>query len=181
MTAVDIVRHRWPTWAGIALAVLIGLGLSEGDDLAAALPASAIIYLGAAALGKPSAAWPIALGALLAIVVPDTLGASDTAIVIVLLGLAVPLLAYGLLSGAPRANDGLLRQSIAMAGFGAAAAIALGIGEDAGAYLVAAGLLGHAAWDTYHHRANRTVVRPFAELCFVLDALLAIAVVVATV
>jgi hypothetical protein len=177
---LDILRHRWPTWVGIALAVLIGLGLSEGDDLATALPASAIIYLGAAALGRPSAAWPFALGALLAIVIPDALGASDTAIVIVLLGLAVPLLAYGLLSGATRANGGLLRQSIAMVGFGAAAAIALGTGEDAGAYLVAAGLLGHAAWDTYHHRANKTVVRPFAELCFVLDALLALAVVIAT-
>jgi len=47
-------------------------------------------------------------------------------------------------------------------------------------YLVAAGLLGHAAWDFYHHRTNRVVSRSLAEFCLVLDTLLAIAVLVVT-
>jgi hypothetical protein len=64
-----------------------------------------------------------------------------------------------------------------MAGVGAAAAIALILSRDAGSYLVAAGLLGHAAWDVYHHRVNRVVVRSMAEFCCVLDTLLAVAIV----
>jgi hypothetical protein len=42
-------------------------------------------------------------------------------------------------------------------------------------------LIGHAAWDAYHHRANKVVVRSFAELCFVLDTLVAVVIVIATV
>ena len=98
-----------------------------------------------------------------------------------LLALAAFLSGYGLLRGATHPAGGLPLQSIAMAGFGAAAAIALYANEVAGAYLVAAGLLGHAAWDAYHHRANKVVVRSMAEFCFVLDTLLAVAIVTATV
>ena len=47
--------------------------------------------------------------------------------------------------------------------------------------LVAAGLLGHAAWDAYHHRVNRVVVRSMAEFCLVLDTALAVAIVIVTV
>jgi hypothetical protein len=174
------ILRRWPTWAGIGLAVLIGLGLSEGDDLAPALTAMALIYVGAAALRTPSAVWPVFFGAVVVLVVTNAFGASDTAIVMILIGLAVLLFSYGLLSGATGANDGLLRQAIAMVGFGTVAAIALGAGGDVGAYLVAAGVLGHAAWDAYHYRANKTVARPYAEACFVADALLAIAIVIVT-
>jgi hypothetical protein len=46
---------------------------------------------------------------------------------------------------------------------------------------VAAGLLGHAAWDLYHHRVNRVVTRSFAEFCLVLDTALAVAIVIVTV
>ena len=46
---------------------------------------------------------------------------------------------------------------------------------------MAAGLLGHAAWDAYHHRVNRVVVHSFAEFCLVLDIALAAAIVLVTV
>jgi hypothetical protein len=46
--------------------------------------------------------------------------------------------------------------------------------------VVAAGLLGHAAWDVHHHRTGRVVARSLAEFCVVLDTLLAAAIVVAT-
>jgi len=62
------------------------------------------------------------------------------------------------------------------AGFGVAGA-ALVVDPQLGAYLVAAGLLGHAAWDVDHHRANRVVVRSLAEFCLVLDTPLAVAMV----
>ncbi|RIQ13601.1 hypothetical protein [Jiangella rhizosphaerae] len=43
---------------------------------------------------------------------------------------------------------------------------------------LAAGLLGHAAWDVWHHRTNRVVTRSLAEFCVVLDTLLAAAMIV---
>ena len=46
---------------------------------------------------------------------------------------------------------------------------------------MAAGLLGHAAWDAYHHRTNRVVVRSLAGFCLVLDTALAVAIVSVTV
>lgn len=53
---------------------------------------------------------------------------------------------------------------------------------ELGADLVAAGLLGHAAWDVYHHRTNRVVVRSLAEFCrLALDTALAVAIVIVTV
>jgi hypothetical protein len=176
---VQVILRRWPTLVAIGFVVWTALDLSEGVDLAPVVAAAAIVYLGAAALRRPSAAWPGFLAALLIVVVAEELGSADAA-TWVLLGLAVPLLAYGLLSGATRGNDGL-RQAIAMVGFGAAVAIALGASNAVGAYLVAAALLAHAAWDVYHYRVNRVVVRSLAEFCFVLDTLLAVAIVIVTV
>jgi hypothetical protein len=65
-----------------------------------------------------------------------------------------------------------------MVAVGVIAAIAVIVGGNVGAYLVAAGLLAHAAWDAYHHRVNKVVARSMAEFCGVLDALLAVAIVI---
>ena len=90
------------------------------------------------------------------------------------------LAAYGVARGALRPAEGLPRQALAMLVVGAAAAVTVLAGGALGGYLVAAGLLADAAWDVYHHRVNRVVVRSMAEFCFVLDTLLAVAVIVAT-
>jgi hypothetical protein len=169
----------WPTLAGVGLAVFIALGTSSGRELASILAASGFVYLGAAALRKPSAAWPLFFGAFVVIAVNRTgLSAIDATWVFLLL--AVLLAAYGLSRGAVLPIAGLPLQTIAMAGFGAVAAAALNTSGDAAAYLVAVGLLGHAAWDVYHYWTNRVVVRSMAEFCAVLDTMLAIAIVVAT-
>jgi hypothetical protein len=47
--------------------------------------------------------------------------------------------------------------------------------------VVAVGLLGHTAWDVYHHWVNKVVVRSMAEFCGALDTLLAVALVMAAV
>jgi hypothetical protein len=78
----------------------------------------------------------------------------------------------------PRPAGSLPLQTIAMIVFGGAAAVALLINQVVGAYMVAAGLLAHSGWDAYHHWTNRVVSRSLAEFCFVLDALLALAIVV---
>jgi hypothetical protein len=167
------VRRWWPAAAGAAMAGFAGLDIAEdgGVGLAPVLAASAVIYLGAAALGRPRASWPLFFGSFV------VLALADDAATWVLFGGGALLAGYGLLRGTAR---GVPLQAVAMAGFGGAAALALAVSPDVGAYLVAAGLLGHAAWDVHHHRTGRVVARSLAEFCVVLDTLLAVAIVVAT-
>jgi hypothetical protein len=58
-----------------------------------------------------------------------------------------------------------------MLGFGAIALSAIFVDTDLGGYLVAAGLIGHAAWDAVHYVRNSVVARSYAEYCAVLDLL----------
>jgi hypothetical protein len=169
------LRRWWPAAAGVVTAGLAGLDVADGGvQLAPVLAASAVIYLGAAALGRPGASWPLFFATFVVLAVA---GANATW---VLLGAAALLALYGVFRGATRPVSGLPLQALAMAGFGGAAAVALGAHPDLGAYVVAAGLLGHAAWDVHHHRTGRVVARSLAEFCVVLDTLLAGAIVVAT-
>jgi len=176
-TLMTRLRRRWPTLAGVALAGLVGYDLAGGADLAPVLVASGLIYLGAAALGRPAAAWPLFFGTFVVMTIANVLGGPDPTWI--LIGLAVLLAGYGVVRGAGRRPDDM-RQAVAMVVVGAAAIVALVAGGTLGSYLVAAGLLAHAAWDAYHHRVNRVVVRSMAEFCMVLDTLLAVAVIVAT-
>ena len=174
------LRHRWPAIAAVALAGMTLYGLASGVDLAPILAASGLVYLGAAALRKPMAAWWVFLGTFVVVGAGKAIGESALATWLIL-GLAGAFALFGVVRGVLRPAYGLPLQSLAMLAFGAVAAVALAVDESAGAYLVAAGLLGHAAWDVYHHRVGRVVVRSFAEFCFVLDTLLAAVIVVITV
>jgi hypothetical protein len=178
--------------AGLSAAgALDGYGRASGDSgparghlrracgcLAAVLAASGLVYLGAAALRKPSAAWPLFFGTFL-FITATRIGLTTIDATWLFLAFGALFIGYGLLHGAAQPIEGLPLQTLAMAVFGTAAAVALLVGEAAGAYLVAAGLLGHAAWDIHHHRVNRVVVRSMAEFCCVLDTLLAVAIVIA--
>jgi hypothetical protein len=175
-----IVRRRWPTLAGLGFAALVAFDLMSGVDLAPVLAASAAVYLGAAALQRPAAAWPLFFATGAVITVARLLDDRFDPTWAILAG-SVALLIYGLARGATRPGYGLPLQTVGLAGFGAAAAAALLVTPELGAYLVAAGLLGHAAWDAYHHRTNRVVVRSLAEFCLVLDTALAVAIVIVTV
>jgi hypothetical protein len=170
----------WPTAAGIGLAGFIALDTSSGRELAPILAASGLVYLGAAALRKPSAAWPLFFGTFV-VITATKIGVAPFDATWVFLGLAALFVGYGLRHGAAHPIDGLPLQAIAMVGCGTAAAIALIVTGDVGAYVVAVGLLGHTAWDVYHHWVNKVVVRSMAEFCGVLDTLLAVALVMAAV
>jgi hypothetical protein len=149
----------WPTLTGTGLAGFIAFDMSNGSKLAAVLAASGLVYLGAAALRKPSAAWPLFFGTFL-FITATRIGLTTIDATWLFLAFGALFIGYGLLHGAAQPIEGLPLQTLAMAVFGTAAAVALLVGEAAGAYLVAAGLLGHAAWDIYHHRVNRGC-RPF--------------------
>ncbi|QYN37464.1 hypothetical protein K1T35_09585 [Pseudonocardia sp. DSM 110487] len=171
------VRRRWPALAGIAFAVLVSIGMANGVEQAPVLAAAATVYIGCAGLRKPGAAWPIFLGSVVVITVLKLLDFDPTLIV---LGCGAALGVYGLLRGFVRPGYGLPLQSVALLGFGLVAAIALFVDTDLGAYLVAAGLLAHSAWDLYHYRTNRVVTRSLAEFCLLLDASVAVLIVVMT-
>jgi hypothetical protein len=169
----------WPTLVGIAFAAFVSYGLSNGVDLAPVLAASGFVYLGAAALQMRTAAWPLFLVTFVVIgLVSSGVASFNPTWAIIVLGVLLAI--YGLLRGAWRDRAGLPLQSIAMIGFGGAAALAQLIDPKLGAYLVALGLLAHAAWDAYHHRTGKVVVHSMAEFCFVLDVLVAIAIIVVT-
>ena len=176
----SLLRRRWPTLAGLGFAALVAFDLASGVELAPVLAASAAVYLGAAALRRPVAAWPLFF-AITAIITAARLLSDRFEPTWVILASAAALGIYGLLRGAARPGYGLPLQTLALLGFGAAASAALMVNPDLGAYLVASGLLGHAAWDAHHHRTNRVVVRFFAEFCLVLDTALAAAIVTVTV
>lgn len=175
----SLVRRRWPTLAGLGFAALIAVDLVSGVELAPILAASAAVYLGAAALQRPAAAWPLFFATAVVITVAR-LADDRFEPTWVILASAAALLIYGLLRGAGHPGYGLPLQTVALLGFGAPAAAALMMTPELGAYLVAAGLLGHAAWDVYHHRVNRVVVRSLAEFCLALDTALVAAIVIVT-
>ena len=173
------LRRRWATLVGIGFAALVAADLTRGVDLAPVLAASAAIYLGAAALRRHAAAWPLFFATVVVIVLVRVLDDRADATWAVL-GFGALLAVYGLLRGAARPTHGLPLQGLALLGFGAAAAVAPSVAPDVGGYLVAVGLLGHAVWDLHHHRTRRVVSRSFAEFCLVLDTLLVVAIVLVT-
>jgi hypothetical protein len=175
----SLVRRRWPTLAGLGFAALIAFDLMSGVELAPVLAASAAVYLGAAALQRPATAWPLFFATVAVITIARLLEDGFEPTWVILAG-AVALLIYGLRGGAGRPGHGLPLQTVALVGFGAAAGAALMITPELGAYLVAAGLLGHAAWDVHHYRTNRVVVRSLAEFCMALDTALAVRIVIVT-
>lgn len=173
----------WPAAAGIAFAAFVAIdlfgGQEQGSDLAPIVTASGLVYLAAAALGKPSASWLVFFMSI-AVITAAKVGWIGIDASWPLLALAALFFAYGLWRGATRPRTELPLQSVAMLAFGAIAVATLYLSAAAGAFAVAGGLLGHAAWDVYHHRANRVVSRSMAEFCFVFDTLLAVAIIIAT-
>ncbi|MEU5871413.1 hypothetical protein AB0A73_07580 [Glycomyces sp. NPDC047369] len=170
----------WPAAAGIAFGAFIAFDLASGADLAPVLTASGLVYLGAAALKRPRAAWPV-FWVTFAVIGAAGFTPWEDATTWVLLGIAAAFAVYGLVRGAVRPFEEFPLQSLAMVVIGAAAVAVLAIGGDAAAYIVAAGLLGHAAWDAWHRHNGRVVVRSMTEFCMFLDVIAAVAMIVVAV
>ncbi|GAA2147235.1 hypothetical protein [Glycomyces algeriensis] len=169
--------RRWPTVAGVVMAAFVAWGATSGADTAPVLAASGFVYLGSAAFQKRGAAWPVFFLSFVVIGAAGFTAFEAPLAIWALVAIGVGFAAFGLLRGAARPAEGLPLQSLAMAGFGGLAVAVLLVGGDLGLYLVAAGLLGHAAWDVWHHRTERVVSRSLAEFCVVLDTLVAVAMI----
>ena len=91
------LRH-WPVLVGVGTAVLMILDMATGLELAKVLAASAVVYLGAAAFGKPASTWPVFF-LTFAVILAAELIDDDFEATWAVLGLGVLLGGYGLLRG----------------------------------------------------------------------------------
>lgn len=160
------------------MAAFAGYGIASGGEVAAIVTASGFVYLGAAALQQRKAAWPVfAVSFVIVGLGSNVPGVNATWWMV---ALAAVLLLYGVTRGALRPSWGVPLQAAALAVCAVAALIAAEANQTLAGLLVAAGLFAHTAWDIYHHRTERVVVRSMAEFCAVLDTLLATVVLVVT-
>jgi hypothetical protein len=167
----------WPTALGLVFA--LGLAFGLGTGFATIVLVCAVIYLLASVAGRPGAAWLGFAASVPVIGIGRLLGAEWVSFGVTA-ALAVVLVVVGSVRRTWRISDHR-RQLVGVAVFGAIAVVALAASAAsplAGGVLIAAGLLGHAAWDIVHHRRREVVTRPYAEFCAVLDVALAVAVIV---
>ncbi|MCK9795911.1 hypothetical protein M1843_19370 [Isoptericola sp. 4D.3] len=163
----------WPAALGVLVAAGTMIGLADARDVAPVLAASGFVYVAAAALGRPGAAWA-AFGVTFVLI--GVAKVADLDPTPWMIALAVVLAVVGLAAGRGRPPWSLPLQAAAMLVLAAAALLAVRADATVGGLIVAVALLGHAAWDLYHHRTRRVVSLSLAEFCCVLDVLLAVAV-----
>ena len=170
----DVLKHRWPTALGVAVAALTAFDLQIDAGSVASLStlvvAMALAYLGAAALDRRRFVWVVFLAAFAVMVLTEVLDLM-TILPLIIVVAALAFLILGAARGLLRRPGGLQLQAAGMLGFGAIALSAILVDTDLGGYLVAAGLIGHAAWDAVHYVRNSVVARSYAEYCAVLDLL----------
>ncbi|MEQ4717012.1 hypothetical protein [Nonomuraea sp. B19D2] len=163
------IAHRWPTLLGLGFATLSLLDFEDGRSLGFVVFLAALIYLGTAVLGKPGTVWALFIVSTVAWVVLDKLGIDPWP---GLIGGAISLIVLGLAGGLLRQPLLTAAQVPAMLVFGGAAVLALTLSPQAGGFLVAAALIGHAVQDVLVWRAKQVVARSLAEFCMVLDFIL---------
>ena len=174
----DVLKHRWPTVLGIAVAGLTVFDLQVDAGFVSSISAlvvlMALVYLGSAALDLRWSAWVVLLAGLpVAFFLTPT---SGVAAAVVLLATSLVFVVLGVARGQLRRAGGLTLQASGMLVFGAIALATLYVDTVLGAYLVAAALLGHAVWDAFHHLRNRVVARSNAEFCGIADLVLGAAI-----
>ncbi|WP_460888034.1 hypothetical protein [Promicromonospora xylanilytica] len=123
--------------------------------------------------------WPVLVGLLLLVGTLAGGGAGVPTWLVFAMALVYPVV--GILRNRIRGRSMVLLQAAGLAVFGGISLLAGALaGQDTGAYVLAAGLVGHGVWDVFHHRANAVVWRWYAETCVVYDLLLAAAVLAST-
>jgi hypothetical protein len=177
----DFLKHRWPTLAGIALALFTALSGGMNREfisfISALIVFMAFIYLGAAVLGKRSSSWFVFLVGLVIITILKLLELNVVSVV-VFLTLALVFLVFGVLRNGWRGANSLPLETVGMVVFAALALVLLNLNLTWAGYLAAFTLFAHAAWDAVHLWRNRVVARSYAEFCAVLDVVLGVMILV---
>ena len=174
------LAHRWPSAVGVAVAGLTAfdLRLDAGfvTSLSALVAVMALVYLGSSALGRRWSAWAVLLAGLpVGLFLAPFSGVAAAAVILLA---SLLFLVVGLARGRQSGRGGLVLQAAGMLVFGAGMLAAFFVAPETGAYLVAAGLIGHAGWDAYHYLKDRVVTRSYAEFCAALDLVLGAAILI---
>ena len=169
------VVHRWPTLVALAWAITTLSDLDDGTEFAFVLVLAAVGYLAVTVLQRPRATWPLLVVLIVAVVALRVLGVDERAVMLALGGV---LLLVGLVQGSLRRPGPPRLQVPGALVFVGVGILGTTVSPDVGLYIVAAGLLAHAAWDLYHWQQDRIVVRSFAEWCGVLDLTLGVGILV---
>ncbi|MEQ4721008.1 hypothetical protein [Nonomuraea sp. B19D2] len=171
LRAALAVGRRWPTWLALTCAAISLADVGDGLEymILFVLPATGYLFL--AVVDRPRITWVVAVAAMATVVVLRTLDIDPwPALAVVVVALA----AVGLLNDRLRRPRLYALQSPGALAFMAFGLVVLSVPATVAGYLVAIGLLGHAAWDAMHWRANKIVARSFAEWCGVLDLVLGV-------
>jgi hypothetical protein len=175
MTSLRAVTDRWPTLLALAWAAISLVDSDDGLEHVFPLLVAATGYVFIALVDRPRLSWPVVVGCAALVLALRLLGTDPWPALAVA---AAALIAAGLITGQFRRPGLYLLQSPATVGFVAVGLTAVAVPAEIGSYLLAAGLLAHAAWDAVHWHANRIISRTFAEWCGVLDATLGIGILV---
>lgn len=127
--------------------------------------------------------WPVLVGiaaGTLALIDDGVDGSEVTAqlavVTLVMAAAYLPIGAFRRQLGDPRI---LILETAGVLVFGGLALGALLTDGRLAQYLLAAAWLGHGAWDVAHYRADKVVPKWYAEICAVLDVLVAIGILLA--
>jgi hypothetical protein len=179
------LAERWPTalaLIGAAAAILVIVLLDREVELFGPLVVMmAGIYLMAYAIGRPASAWLALVVLSTAVSVLQVLDGRDVPPVDPAVGMSIVVLLVWLWTLLRRRfTDGatFTMQTAGMVGFGAVTLVCAVLAPRWGILLAGAGFLAHAAWDTYHFRANKVVNRPYAEFCGVVDVVIGLVLIV---
>jgi hypothetical protein len=165
-TVIDALARRWPMLLALTMAA-ISWGSTPTKRLSEAVLLFAFGYLVAAVLQRRQATWLIAVAVIGGFAVVRLQDWIDPAAVLLIV--AVVLVGWGAVRGLLWPPGELMLQTVGMIGFATLALTALAVDLDVARYLLAAGWIGHAAWDFAHWRADKVVSRSFAEWCGVFD------------
>lgn len=175
------LTRRWPTCLAVGVwAAQAAAGASDTLDetvtgFGEVLPLLPLLYVVIQQIGTPRATWPVLGGGLVLVLGLQALDLVSPAGVMV--GLALAVLLWGAVRGAPHGRGGLAVQATGAVVFGALALTGLLVDPDLGRWLVAAGWFFHGLWDLAHltlARLKGTVAPTFAEWCAVVDVLVAL-------
>jgi hypothetical protein len=160
------------------LAFALAVGFGVGGGFPAIVLVCAVIYLLAAVVARPGAAWIGFLATSPAVAIGPLLDAEWLSLMIIG-AIGVVLVVIGLLRGTWTTAINRA-QLFGIVGFGAVALLAYLVQPLLAGILIAVGLAAHAVWDIVHHRRNAVVSRTYAEFCAALDIVLAVVVLVLT-
>ena len=172
------IARRWPAILGLAFAAF-NLATDDQRSVTAVLLVLVLAttgYVVIAVLVRPRWSWPV-LAVLVVLVVTARLAGAGP---VVELAAMTAVVLGAVVGGAVRgtfSRPGAYRwQPFAAVGFMALGLGALWLSPEAGRVLVAAGLIGHAAWDLVHWHRHEVVSRSLAEWCGALDLALGVGV-----